>query len=146
MNDWSSYRYRNGDDMDNSYHYSYELSQSESVAALELTYTASDEDYLYGTPAHSYYDDEDLVVGRYTSGESRAQTVFAGRDGSWGDTCTMQAISGQYLSIDGDSTIGIHRSWMETGDATGGVYGMQGNRTFPDGIECMIAGVVTYME
>lgn len=49
---------------------------------------------MFPTMSDTSYPDEALVAGSYESGESRTQTVFAGRDGGWGDTCTMQSMSG----------------------------------------------------
>ncbi|CAN0485179.1 unnamed protein product, partial [Laminaria digitata] len=63
-------------------------------AALELTYTATGADYLYGSPSYANYPNETVLVGGYEAGESRTQTVFAGRDGGWGDMSTLQSMSG----------------------------------------------------
>lgn len=40
------------------------------------------------------YPDETLLAGSYEAGESRTQIIFAGRDGGWGDSSTMQSMSG----------------------------------------------------
>lgn len=42
-----------------------------------------------------------------------------------------------YVSINGDSTIGIHKEWLQ--------YLPGGTESFPEGIECMMAGFITYV-
>lgn len=50
-----------------------------------------------------------------------------------------------YVSI-GQSTVGVQRSWMEgTGD-TGMMGEMENSSVFPEGVDCMVAGVVTFVE
>lgn len=49
---------------------------------------------VFPTMSDTSYPNETRVAGSYEPGESRTQIVFAGRDGSWGDTSTMQSMSG----------------------------------------------------
>ncbi|CAM9151614.1 unnamed protein product [Hapterophycus canaliculatus] len=124
---------------------------TESFATLELTYTPPFDDYLYGFPSYQSYPDDDVVAGTYSAGESRTQIVFAGSGGFPGETCTFQSMSGRFISVSGDRTIGIHRSFA---DRTGSMWasGSMGSPEeeaedsgFPDGVECMVAGVITYV-
>lgn len=50
-----------------------------------------------------------------------------------------------YVSI-GQSTVGVHRSWMEGMGGTGRVEEMENESVFPKGVDCMVAGVVTFVE
>ncbi|CAM9748408.1 unnamed protein product [Sphacelaria rigidula] len=116
---------------------SYDYSYTSHYLALDLTYTSSVEDYVYGPPYWwSSHPDEEVLVGPWAAGESRTTTVFQGYSGTYGDDFTLQSLSGNYLSIDGGDTAGIHREnsdWLP-----GGV------EAFPQGIECMVAGFITY--
>ncbi|CAM9445638.1 unnamed protein product [Scytosiphon promiscuus] len=126
---------------------------TESFAALELTYTSPGDDYLYGYPNYKIYPNDEAVAGKYKGGESRTQTVFAGRFGYGGETCTFQSMSGRYLSINGDRTIGVHRPMEErTGSMWSSGYtgppegeGRSQDSGFPEGVDCMVAGVITYV-
>lgn len=42
-----------------------------------------------------------------------------------------------YMTINGDTTIGIHKDWTE--------YLPGGNASFPEGVDCMISGFITYV-
>lgn len=63
--------------------------------------------------------------------------------------------SRNYVSINGDSTVGIHRSWMEGStfgthqafvEGMGGTEDVESSGAFPEGVDCMIAGLITYVE
>ncbi|CAM9276013.1 unnamed protein product, partial [Ascophyllum nodosum] len=128
--DSSTFSYRYYDD---DYDYVY----SDSIAALELTFTASDSDYVFGSPTYIQYPHEERIVGSYEAGESRTQIVFVGYDGGYSQDSTLQSLSGSYITTNGANTIGAHKSYARW-------YPYNDESSFPEGVDCLVAGVISY--
>lgn len=131
------YSYNYDDDRSWSDDYWQNYVYSESIAAIELTFTATDSDYLFGSPTYIQYPDEDRVVGSYEAGESRTQIIFVGRDGGYSQDSTLQSISGSYITTNGANTIGAHKSLTRW-------YPYDDGNSFPEGVDCMVAGLISY--
>ncbi|CAM9786200.1 unnamed protein product [Ascophyllum nodosum] len=127
----STFSYSFSDDYWSNYVY------SDSIAALELTFTASDSDYLFGSPTYTQFPFEERIVGSYEAGESRTQIILAGYDGGYSTDSTLQSLSGSYITTNGANTIGAHRKSTRW-------YPYNEESTFPEGIDCLVAGVISY--
>ncbi|CAN0473822.1 unnamed protein product [Ascophyllum nodosum] len=133
--DSSTFSYGYDDDYTDDYNDNYV--HSDSIAALELTFTASDSDYLFGSPTYIRYPHEERIVGSYEAGESRTQIILRGRDGGYSQDSTLQSLSGSYITTNGANTIGAHKSQTRW-------YPYNEESSFPEGVDCLVAGVISY--